>query len=533
MPQRLKTWKHLLLAIGLAAHLGTSIAATLRFAGPTSPLTLDPHSTNDFTTTAIFRQFYDGLLSLTPDMKPTPGLATAWEKRDDRTWRFKLRDGVKFHDGSALTAEDVAFSVLRAKGSGMYSALFGQITAATAVDRLTVDVTTKDPDPILPQKMVRMFVMSKSWSLANNVEKVPNLGAQGSEAFSIRNVNGTGPMRLKEHQPGVKTVFQRFDGYWGKVTGNVTEATYTPIAAAPTRVAALLSGEVDLITDLPFADVERVQGSAALSVNKSAQLLWMQLEMDGSRDVALDTWDKQGKPLQANPFKDLKVRRAIALAVDAKTISERIMRGYARVVGIASIPGFGGYEADLDVRWPFDPAQARKLLAEAGYPDGFTTQLNCPGERYVNAEEVCRAVASLLGRIGIEVRVKTAPWPEFARMLVNGPSSSFHLIGVASSWDVQDAFTSIMMTRDAKAGEGFFNWALWSNPEIDKIAREIRVTFDPKRRTELYRRGLEIGKRDVHAVYLYQPYLVWASKKSITGTLRSDYTLLLQDVTIK
>lgn len=517
----------------LLAGVGLAQAASLRFAGPVSPLTFDPHATNDFTTTSLFRQVYDSLVGLTPEMQPTPGLATGWEKRDDRTWRFKLRDGVKFHDGTPMTADDVVFSILREKGSGFYSSLFGQIADVVAVDSLTVDVSTKEPDPILPQKMVRMFIMSKAWAQKNNLEKIPDLGAQGSEAYSIRHENGTGPMRLKEHQPGVKTVFERFDGYWGSAKGNVTEVTYVPITTAPTRVSALLSGEVDLITDVPLQDIERVQSTNGLSVNKAPQLLWMQLEMDGSREVALDVFDKQGKPLAANPFKDVRVRQAIAQTVDAKLIVDRIMRGNARVVGIPSIPGFGGYQADLDTRWPTDAAKAKALLSEAGYPNGFVTQLNCPAERYVNSEDVCRAVASMLARIGIEVRVKSFLWPEFARMLVNGPSSSFHLIGVASSWDTQDAFTSLMMTRNAKAGEGFFNWALWTNPEIDQIAREIRVTFDPAKRNELYRRGIEIGKQDVYAVFLYQPFLVWGAKNTISATVRPDSTLLLQDVVVK
>ena len=187
----------------------------------------------------------------------------------------------------------------------------------------------------------------------------------------------------------------------------------------------------------------------------------------------------------------------------------------------------------LHVRWPTDLAKAKGLLAEAGYPDGFAAQINCPSERYVNVEEVCRAVASMLARVGIEVRPKTYVWPEFARMLVNGPASSFHLIGVGSSWDTQDAFTALMMTRNPKAGEGFFNWAQWTNPELDQITREIRTTFDTARRTALYRRGIEIGKRDVHAVYLYQPYLVWAANKTVSGTVRPDSTVLLQDVVVK
>ncbi|MCX8997128.1 ABC transporter substrate-binding protein [Rhizobiaceae bacterium BDR2-2] len=518
------------LAISLLA--GGANAEALRFAGPVSPLTFDPHGTNDFTTTALFRQVYDSLVALTPDMKPAPGLAVSWTKKDDLTWTFKIREGVKFHDGSLMTAEDVVFSIMRSKDSGYYAAYFGQIEKAVAVDATTVDVTSKQPDPILPDKMVRMFIMSKAWSLANGLEAIPSLGATGTEAYSLRHENGTGAMRLKQHDPNVRTVFERFDDYWGEASGNVTEATYVPITSTPTRVSALLSGEVDLISDVPYQDIERIEATPQLQINKAPQLLWMQFEMDGSRDVALDVWDKQGNPLNANPFKDVRVRQAIAQAIDADVIVSRIMRGNARVVGIPSIPGFGGYQEDLDKRWPTDVERAKALLAEAGYPDGFAAQLNCPSERYANAEDICKAAVSMLARIGIDVRLKTYVWPEFAKLLVNGPSSSFHLIGVASSWDTQDAFTSLMMTRNPEAGEGFFNWALWHNEDLDKVAREIRITFDPAERQELYRKGIEIGKEQVYAVFLHQPFLVWSAKENIEGVMRPDSTLLLKDLKV-
>jgi peptide/nickel transport system substrate-binding protein len=508
-------------------------AATLTYAGTAPPLTFDPHGTNDFATMAVFRQVYDSLVALNANIEPVPGLAAAWEPQGDHTWRFHLRDGVLFHDGSKLSADDVVFSVLREKGSGFYSSLFGGITEARAVDPLTVDIVSKDPDPILPQKLARMFVMSKAWSLVHDLQNIPNLGAQGAEAYSVRHANGTGPMMLESQEPGVRTVLRKFDHYWGKADGNLTEAVYLPIGTSATRVAALLSGQVDLITDLPLQDVDRVKNTPGFAVHEVPQLLWMQLEMDGTRDVALNTWDKDGQPLKSNPFKDVRVRTAIAQTVDAKLMVDRVLRGAGRVVGVYALPGTEGYVASQDTRWPTDPAHAKALLAEAGYPNGFVTQLNCPVERYALAEDVCRATASMLGRIGIEVRVNTMVWPEFARMLVNGPSSSFHLIGVASTFGAQDVFVSEMMTRDPKSGEGFFNWALWHNDKLDAIARELRVTFDQKRRDQLSYDGLEVGKDNVYAVTLYQPMLIWASKANVNATLRADSTLLLQDASVK
>lgn len=510
-----------------------AMATTLKYGGTTPPLTMDPHSTNDFVTVALIRQTYDSLVGLDDAMEPAPGIATAWSSPEPTVWRFTIRQGVKFHDGTPLTAEDVAFSIMRQKESPLYRSLYGGITQAKVIDASTVDVVSGTADPILPRKMVRLFVMSAPWAAKNGVEKVPDLGAQGTESFTLRNANGSGPMKLVLQEPGQRIVFERNTGYWAPFKGNVTSATYTPIASAPTRVAALLSKELDLIADLPLQDIDRVKGSAGFTIMQAPQQLFMQLEMDGTRDIALDVFDKAGQPLKANPLKDVRVRQAFAHAVDAKLIVERVMRGYAKVVGTASAAGFGGYQADLDVRWPTDVAKAKALLTQAGYPDGFGVQLNCPLERYVNTDEICRAVASMLARIGVDVRVKGSPWPEFARMLVNGPNSSFHLIGAAgSSGDTQDTFVGVMATRNKERGWGSTNWAMWSNAEFDGITKELIQTFDPAKRTDLYRRGLTIGRDQVHAVYLHQPVLAWGMKSNVSVPPRADAAIMLKDVVV-
>jgi peptide/nickel transport system substrate-binding protein len=509
-------------------------AATLRYGGTTPPLTMDPHATNDFVTASLVRQVYDSLVGLADDMSIEPGIATEWRYQGSSTWRFKLRTGIKFHDGSLLTADDVAFSVLRQKTSPLYRALFGDIKDAVKVDDTTVDVISNVPDPILPRKMVRLFVMSKAWATANSVEKVPDLGAQGTEGYTLRHANGTGPMRLVSQEPNTRTVFGRFGEYWGNATGNIEEATYTPIGSAPTRVAALLSGELDLITDLPIQDIDRVKATPNFKVLQVPQQLVMQVEMDGSRDVALDVFDKSGAPLKTNPFKDLRVRQAFAHAINANLVVDRVMRGQASVIGTAAALGMDGYQKSVDTHWAYDPNKAKVLLKEAGYPDGFTVQLNCPLERYVNTDEICRAVASMLARVGIEVRVKGMVWPEFARMLVNGPSSSFHLIGASgNSGDVQDMFLSVMATRSKEKGRGGTNWAMWSDPEFDSTLDKLVVTFDPQERKALYEKGLTIARDRVHAVYLHQPFLIWGAKSSVEVTPRADAAVMLKDITIK
>ncbi len=509
-------------------------AVTLRYAGTTAPLTMDPHSTNDFVTTSLVRQVYDSLVGLSNNMEVVPGLATEWRYEGNNTWRFKIRQGVKFHDGSALTADDVVFSIMRQKSSSLYASLFGSIKQATKVDANTVDVVSTVPDPILPRRMVRLFVMSQAWANANNVEKVPDLAAQATEAHSLRHANGTGPMRLVSQEPGRRTVFQRNRAYWAPANGNVDDAVYTPIASAPTRIAALLSGEVDLITDLPLQDIERVKGTQGLKMLEVPQVLLMMLEMDGSRDVALDVFDKNGQPLKANPLKDLRVRRAFAHAVDANLLVQRVMRGHARVAGIPAAPGFAGYQREADQRWPTDVAKAKALLAEAGYPNGFVIQLNCPSDRYINSEELCKGTASLLARIGVDVKVKSMVWSEFSRMLVQGPNSSFHLIGAAgNSGDVQDMFSAVVATRDKQKNRGGQNWAMWTSREFDANLDQLVATFEPAKRAELYRKGLEIARDQVHAVYLHQPYLLWGMKAGVTVPPRADSSVMLHEAVLK
>lgn len=507
-------------------------AATLEVAGTTAPLTFDPHATNDFVTTALVRQTYESLVELGPDMELVPGIATGWEYRGDNTWRLTLREGVVFHDGSAMTAEDAAFSVMRQSKSKLYQSLFGGITAANVVDARTVDVVSKGPDAILPVKLTRLFVMSKAWATEHGIAAVPDLGSD-SEAYSLRQANGTGPMELERQDPGKQTIFVKNPDWWGEFTGNVDRVDYLAIGSAPTRLAALLSGEVDLVTDLPLQDIPRIETTEGLKIAQGPQRLFMELEMDGTRDQALDTFDKQGNPLPQNPFKDLRVRQAISMAVDNKLIAERVMRGNARPVNLPSAPGFYGYPEDLDTPREVDPAAAKALLAEAGYPDGFVTSLNCPLERYVNAEEICRGVASLLARVGIDVNVKTMTWPEFSKMLVSGPSTSFHLIGAAgNSGDVQDTFTAILSTRSPDTGRGQQNWALWSDPEFDAITDKLVTTFDPADRAKLYREGLALARDRVHAVYLHQPFITWAMRDTVDAKVRADGAIGFARITV-
>lgn len=521
-----------MVAVAAMVALGGTAAESkaFRYAASAPLLTMDPHATNDFVTQMVVTQIYEALVRLDVELKLTPGLALSWEPNGERTWRFRLRPGVRFHDGTELTPADIVFSVARARAGRFWSVFAGPIEKIDVVDATTLDITTKAPDPLLPRKMSKILIMSEAWSKRHGAEKAHDLAATGGEFHAQRNANGTGPFLLREHGTA-RTVLARHAGWWGRNDGNVTEAVFTQIAAAPTRVAALLSGEIDLVTDLPLQDIDRVRAAQSMKVVQAPQLMIVQLEMDGTRDEANAMWDRQGNPLPRNPFKDVRVRRAVAHAIDANLIVQRVMRGQGVPAGIAAIPGVNGYQKDLDRRWAFDPARSKALLAEAGYPQGFKVQLNCPSDRYVNSEAICRAVAAQLAQVQVEVQLNLQPWAAFVPPLTR-LESSFHFIGSGpTGQDTQDTLHGTMMTRTAE--NGFFNWARWSNPEFDAAVTRLLREFDPARRDALYREALRIARDDVHAVYLHAQMVTWGARATVDARIRQDAQVMLDLVKLE
>jgi len=509
--------------------LSTADAQTLRYTASAPLLTMDPHATNDFVTQMVMTQIYETLVKIDADLSLQPGLALSWEHTGGTTWRFRLRPGVRFHDGTPLKASDVVFSVTRAREGRFWSAFAGPIARVEVVDAETIDVVTEQPDPLLPRKMSRIQIMSEEWSRRNNAERAHSLAATGGDFFAQRNANGTGVMMLRSHD-AQRTVMARNPSWWGQNQGNVQEAVFTQIAAAPTRVAALLSGEVDLVTDLPLQDIERVRGASGMRVEQVPQLLIMQFEMDGTREEGNAMWDREGNPLPRNPFRDQRVRRAVAHTIDANAIVQRIMRGNGQVIGTAGIPGVNGYQRDLDRRWPTDLALARLLRAEAGYPNGFRVQLNCPSDRYVNTEAICRAAAQMLAQINIEVVLNLQPWAAFVPPLTR-LESSFHLIGSGpNGQDTQDTLNATMMTRQGQ--NGFFNWARWTNAEFDATVTRLMGEFDPAQRNTLYHQALQIARDNVHAVYLHTQMVTWGARANVQARIRQDAIVSLEYVRV-
>src|ERR1700726_4664059 len=427
-----------------AFAMSPASAQTLRYANQGSLKSLDPYTLNETTTHAHLGHVYEGLVIRDKDLKIAPGLAESWETPEPTRWRFHLRKGVKFHNGDPFTADDVIFSAdrVRAKGSN-----FGTNVPADAkfikVDDYTVDVKLDSPNPILTSQWDTWYIMDKKWCEEHNAV-APTPASATTPSYASLNENGTGPFSIESHQPGLKTVFKANPNGWRKPEHNLKEIIFTPIGADATRVAALLSGEVDVIEPVPIQDIARVNASGTAEVMTGPELRTIFLGMDQVRDELLYSSVK-GK----NPFKDVRVREAFYKAVDIDLIQKRVMRGLSTPSALMVAPQLFALSSEF-TRPKYDPDAAKKLLTEAGYPEGFELTMDCPNHRYFNASAPCRAVAGMLARIGVKVDLLAEPKQQyFAKVLKpGGYKTSFFLLGwTPASSDSQNVLHDIMGCR--------------------------------------------------------------------------------------
>ncbi len=393
-----KTLTLTLSAVALAAASLNASAVTLKVANQGDALSMDPHSLNESLQLSVTGNVYEPLVTRDRNYKLAPALATDWKQTAPTVWRFNLRKGVQFHDGAPFTADDVIFSYERAKGDGSdMKSYVGQIKEIRKINDHAVDFVLSAPFPILPELFTQWLMMSKKWCEEKQATK-PVDRRKGIENEASFRANGTGPFRVRERQPGVRTSFVRNGNYWGKIEGNVDEVIFTPIGNDSTRVAALLSGEVDVMEPVPVQDVERIKGNPKFRVLQGPELRVVFLGMDQKRDELLFS-NVKGK----NPFKDKRVRQAFYQAIDIDGIDKTVMRGAATPVALMLPPQVKGFAPDLAKRLPYDVVAAKKLLTEAGYPSGFEVKLNCPNDRYVNDAAICQAVAANLAKIGVKI----------------------------------------------------------------------------------------------------------------------------------
>jgi len=523
--------KSKLLQAGVAgALLATSFiasAVTLRIANQGDALSMDPHSLNESLQISIVEQVYEPLVTRGRDYKLTPALATSWKQTAPTVWHFDLRKGVQFHDGTPFTADDVIFSYERARADGSdMKSYVGQVKEIKKLNDFSIDIITTAPFPILPELFTHWDIMSKKWCETNQATK-PVDRRKGIENAASFRANGTGPFRLRERQPNVRTSFVRNGNYWGKIEGNVDEVIFTPIGNDATRVAALLSGEVDMMEPVPVQDVERIKSSPELKVLQGPELRIIFLGMDQKRDELLYSSVK-GK----NPFKDIRVRKAFYQAIDIETIKSRVMRGAAVPTAEMIPPEVNGYAPDLAKRLPYDPEASKKLLAEAGYPSGFEVQMNCPNDRYVNDAEICQAVAANLARVGIKIILEAeAKATYFPKILSR--NTSFYMLGwTASTVDAHNVLYPIL-SSPGDGGRGQFNLGAYSNARVDELTEKVGSETDQKKRNEMIREAMKIHQDDVGHIPLHQQALNWGARKNIDMVQWPDNGMAWRYVVVK
>lgn len=464
-------------ALALALGAGSLSAETLRWARVTDALTLDPHSQNEGPTSTLLHHVYETLVGRAVDGTLQPRLATEWmiHPDDPTVWVVKLREDVTFHDGSAFTAEDVVFSMERVRHeSSGFRALHSAVTGATAVDDMTVHIQMSGPSPLYPQNLTNFFIMDSGWAAANNVV-VPQNFAAGEDNFAVRNTNGTGPYRLVSREPEVRTVLTTFEGHWGEAP-QVTEIVYTPIAEAATRVAALLSGEVDFVQDVPVQDIARLQATDGITVvtGPENRNIFFAYDMTSPRLASANVDD--------NPFARPEIREAMALALDRDAIQQVVMRGQSQPSAAPLPPFVNGWREDLHAYSPPDIARATELV-RAAYPNGFSVTLHCPNDRYLNDEAICQALVGMLGRIGITVNLVSQTRSQHFP-LIERWETDFYLLGWGvPTFDSAYVFNFLVHTREE--GYGSFNGSRYSNPALDEQIEALATMTDLDARNAL------------------------------------------------
>jgi peptide/nickel transport system substrate-binding protein len=495
----------------LVAITTGSEAKTFRWSNDGDPTTMDPHARSDGFVTSFDMNIYEPLIRRDRDLKLEPGLATEWTNINPTTWRIKLRQGVKFHDGTPLTVEDVIFSIQRARDAGAdVTSQLAPVKEVKKVDDSTIDFITDGPVPILPNYLVSAAIMSKAWCEAHNTTSAAN--HEGVENYATRNADGTGPFILKDRQPGVRTTLVRNPDWWGIKDQPIDpdEVVFTRIDNAATRVAALLSGELDMVYNVPPQDIERIRNTPGFKIWQKPELRTIFLGMDQSRDELLES-NIKGK----NPFKDKRVRQAFYMAIDEDAIASKVMRGLAHPTGLMVGPGVNGYDATLDKRFPYDPASAKKLLGEAGYPDGFEVGFDCPNDRYVNDEAICQAVVAMLAKIGVKANLLAQTKAKYFGK-INAPKfeTSFYMLGwTPGPIDALNMLQNLAATRTDT--DGIYNNGGYSNPHLDELVKKIQVELDSEKRNELISEALTIVKDDYVYIPLHQQMVVWASRDNV------------------
>ncbi|MEJ6389166.1 ABC transporter substrate-binding protein [Gymnodinialimonas ulvae] len=505
-------------ALALATALPVQ-AETFRWAATTDPQTMDPHAVSSAPVLGFLNNVYEGLVRRGRDMAIEGALATSWEPLPDGAgWRFNLREGVTFHGGEAFTAEDVRFSYERASSEDSdVASWFAPVSDVVVVDEFTVDILTSSPQPIFPDSIANWMIMDSGWAADNGAERP----ARDAENYATRNVNGTGAFQLASRQPDLETVLVPFDGWWGEVEHNVTEAVFTPIQNSATAVAALLSGDIDLIDPVPVQDAARVNESDGVYVLDGIEARVIMLGFAHDHD----TLQNGGE----NIFADVRVRQAVAHAVNVPAILQAIMGGNAEEASQLVSPAMRGYSEANAERPAYDLDRARALIAEAG-ADGAEFTLSCPNDRYLNDEAVCQAIVAMLAQVGLTATLDAMPvsnyWPELRE-----DNFDMYLLGWSpGTFDAEHPIRFLVHTNGERLGT--WNFGGYSNPRIDEMLPMIQSEIDDSARQAMLDEAASIIQDDMVYVPMYVQPLLWGVRDGIELTQRPDNFFILRWVNV-
>ncbi|HFQ4805242.1 TPA: ABC transporter substrate-binding protein [Vibrio vulnificus] len=497
----MKTMKSKLTVALMAAGLSLSAAAAdIKVAYDADPVSLDPHEQLSGGTLQMSHMVFDPLVRYTQKLDFEPRLAEKWERVNDTTYRFQLRKGVKFHSGNELTADDVVWTFDRLKDSPDFKAIFEPYEKMVKVDDYTVELVSKGAYPLVLQTATYIFPMdSKFYSGTTADGKDKAEVVKHGNSFASTNVSGTGPFIVTSREQGVKVEFERFKDYWDKESkGNVDKLTLVPIKEDATRVAALLSGGVDMIAPVAPNDHQRVKDAKGIEL----------VTLPGTRIITFQMNQNSNEAL-----KDVRVRQAIVHAINNQGIVDKIMKGFATAAGQQGPEGYAGYNAELVPR--FDLKKAKQLMKEAGYEKGFTLTMIAPNNRYVNDAKVAQAASAMLSKIGIKVDLKTMPkaqyWPEFDKC-----AADMLMIGWHSDTEDSANFSEFLtMTRNEETGRGQYNCGHYSNPEVDKLVEAANVETDPTKRAAMLQKVETTLYNEAAFVPLHWQNLAWGAKSTL------------------
>lgn len=509
--------------LALATAAGAASAQELRIGLAAEPSAMDPHFHNLTPNNGMLTHIFERLVETDPQNKFVPGLAESWKTVSDNVWEFKLRKGVKWHDGSPFTADDVIFTFERAPNVPNSPASFASAVKGKTVKKIddhTIQISTPAPHPLMPNDLSNLLIVSKKHGD----------GAKTEDYNSGKAAIGTGPYKFVSYVPGDRIEFVRNEDYWGPKP-QWQKVTMKPIKSGPARVAALLAGDVDLIEDTPTADIERLKGSPDVKISQRVSRRVIYFHMDQFRDETPFIKAKDGSAIK-NPLRNQKVRLALSKAINRDALVSRVMEGVAIPAGQLLAEGFFGVSPN--VKPPaYDPEGAKKLLAEAGYPDGFKLTLHGPNGRYTNDVKIAEAVAQMFTRVGVETTIEMLPPAVYFSRASAGagglPEFSFILVGWGSdTGETSSPLKTLLGTFDKNKGTGAANRGRYSNPELDKLIEQALATVDDAKRQDLLAKAVELAMGDVGLIPTHYQINTWASKKGLEYEGRADeYTLAM------